>query len=269
MAADSAVFGRYWPGTSPIHRMDPRAKVLLTLALIVCMFLVGSRNFWGMLVCAAFVFAFYAIANIPLGEAFSSIGGLFIIVVFTALLNIFFSAADDGIVLWQWWIFCVSTGGFVQAAFIACRLTLLLLGVSLLTLTTPTLDITEAFEWLLGPFKRFGVPAHELGMMMGIALRFLPQFVNEVQVVHRAQISRGASFSKGRLRMIASLMVPLFTSAFRHARTLSLAMDARCYHGGEGRTRLHPLRFSKLDAWGVAGIALMIACALASNLLPH
>ena len=155
-----------------------------------------------------------------------------------------------------------SLGGFT-----GCLL-LLLLGMSLLTLTTATLDITDAFEYLLHPFSRIGVPAHELSMMMGIALRFLPQFTFELQTVYRAQISRGATFSKGRLRMLASLMVPLFTSAFRHAETLSSAMEARCYHGGVGRTRLHPLAFTALDRNGVVVIVAMLACVVATNFIP-
>ena len=162
----------------------------------------------------------------------------------------------------------ISEAGLWQAAFIACRLLLLLLGMSLLTLTTATLDITDAFEYLLRPFRRIGVPAHELSMMMGIALRFLPQFTFELQTVYRAQISRGATFSKGRLRMLASLMVPLFTSAFRHAETLSAAMDARCYHGGEGRTRLHPLKLSARDGVAAGVLAVLAVCVgLADALL--
>ena len=156
----------------------------------------------------------------------------------------------------------------VFAFAVAVRLLLLLLGMSLLTLTTATLDITDAFEYLLRPFRRIGVPAHELSMMMGIALRFLPQFTFELQTVYRAQISRGATFSKGRLRMLASLMVPLFTSAFRHAETLSSAMDARCYHGGIGRTRLHPLTFTRLDRNGTLVIVAMLACVIATNFIP-
>ena len=212
---DIAVIGRYWPGTSPLHRMDARAKLLLALALMAVVFV--AQSFLGLAVCAAFVFGFFR--------------------------------------LWQ-------------AAFIACRLLLLLLGMSLLTLTTATLDITDAFEYLLHPFSRIGVPAHELSMMMGIALRFLPQFTFELQTVYRAQISRGATFSKGRLRMLASLMVPLFTSAFRHAETLSSAMEARCYHGGVGRTRLHPLAFTALDRNGVVVIVAMLACVVATNFIP-
>ena len=196
---DIAVIGRYWPGTSPLHRMDARAKLLLALALMAVVFV--AQSFLGLAVCAAFVFGFFRLAGIPLRSAFKSIAPLAFIVVVTALLNVFF--VQGGAVLFEWWIIRISEAGLWQAAFIACRLLLLLLGMSLLTLTTATLDITDAFEYLLRPFRRIGVPAHELSMMMGIALRFLPQFTFELQTVYRAQISRGATFSKGRLRMLA------------------------------------------------------------------
>lgn len=165
---DKAMFGRFWPGTSPVHRMDPRAKLLLSLALMVATFC--AQNYGGLAVCAAFVVGFYAVAGIPLGQALRSIGPLLFIVVVTALLNVFF--VQGGTVYFQWWVFCISEAGVASAAFVACRLLLLLLGVSLLTLTTTALDITDAFEYLLKPFARIGLPAHELAMMMGIALRF-------------------------------------------------------------------------------------------------
>ncbi len=264
---DKAMFGRFWPGTSPVHRMDPRAKLLLSLALMVATFC--AQNYGGLAVCAAFVVGFYAVAGIPLGQALRSIGPLLFIVVVTALLNVFF--VQGGTVYFQWWVFCISEAGVASAAFVACRLLLLLLGVSLLTLTTTALDITDAFEYLLKPFARIGLPAHELAMMMGIALRFLPQFAFELTTVYRAQISRGATFTcslKGRARMLSSMMVPLFTSAFRHAETLSAAMEARCYHGGSGRTRLRPLAYSRRDMGGVAVMAALFALVVATNFLP-
>lgn len=266
---DTAIIGRYWPGSSPLHRLDPRAKLVLSLAFMAVVF--AAQTFWGLALCALFVVGFFVLAKIPAGAALTSIAPLAFIVVITALLNIFF--VQGGPVLFSWWIIQVSEGGLVSAAFIACRLVLLLLGMSLLTLTTTTLDITEAFERLLGPFTRFGVPAHELGMMMGIALRFLPQFAFELQTIRRAQMSRGATFTanpfKGGLSSLTSLMVPLFTSAFRHAETLSGAMDARCYHGGSGRTRLHPLRLTRRDAVATGVLAAMLAAVILANFLPH
>ncbi|OUO89683.1 cobalt ABC transporter [Gordonibacter sp. An230] len=258
---DIAVLGRYWPGTSPVHRMDARMKLVLSLLVMAAAF--AAQSFPGLAVCAAFVLGFFALAGIPAASALKSVAPLAFIVVLTALLNVLF--VQDGKALFEWWIVRVTEGGLWQAAFIACRLLVLLLSMSLLTLTTPTLDITEAFEWTLGFLRPLGVPAHELGMMMGIALRFLPQFALELRTVHRAQASRGATFSKGRLRTLSALIVPLFTSAFRHADTLSAAMDARCYHGGVGRTRLNPLACTQLDARGAVAVALMLACVIASN----
>jgi len=263
----NAVFGRYWPGESALHRMDPRAKLLLSLAFMVAVFCAAS---WpGLIACGLFVTCFYFAAGIPLSQALRSIAPFLFLVVFTALLNVFF--VQGGEVYFQWWIVCISEAGLKQAAFIACRLFILLLGVSLLTLTTTTLDLTEAFEQLLKPLQRFGFPAHEMGMMMGIALRFLPQFMFELRTIYQAQVSRGARISanpfKGGTRALTSLIVPLFTSAFRHAETLSYAMEARCYHGAQGRTRLHPLALSKWDAIGVSAMAFMFVAVLTTNVL--
>ncbi len=265
---DSAIFGRYWPGTSPLHRMDPRAKLLLSMAFMVAAF--AAQTYFGLAVCALFVFGLFSLSGIPLGSAFKSIAPLAFIVVVTALLNIFF--VQGGAVIFEWWVIRISEAGLASAAFIGCRLLLLLLGMSLLTLTTTALDITDAFEYLLKPFARIGLPAHELAMMMGIALRFLPQFTTELQTVYRAQISRGATFSanpfKGGLSILSSLMIPLFTSAFHHAETLSGAMEARCYHGGSGRTRLHALKYARRDAWGAGAIALLLVAVVATNFVP-
>lgn len=255
------VFGRYISKDSVVHRMDPRAKLLLALLFMVMVFAAGS--YVSLAVAAVFTAGMFAFARISVRQAFVSIAPLAILVLFTALLNIFF--VQGGEVYFQFWIICISQGGLEQALFIAIRLTMLLLGVSLLTLATTTLDLTDAFEHLLKPFSRFGLPAHELSMILGIALRFLPQFAIELRTIYRAQLSRGANFStstKSTLQLMVSLIVPLFTSAFRHAETLSLAMDARCYHGGENRTRLKELTYSKRDFGGLmyllCGTALVI-----------
>ena len=171
----------------------------------------------------------------------------------------------------EWAFIRITAGGVGACLFIAARLVLILLGMSLITMTTPTLDLTEALEKLLSPFARFGLPAHELGMIMGIALRFLPQFATELVTVYHAQISRGAGLDGSPvrgMRMLSSLLIPLFTSAFRHAETLSAAMDARCYHGGEGRTRLHPLKLSARDGVAAGVLAVLAVCVgLADALL--
>ena len=208
--------------------------------------------------------------RIPLLQAIRAIGPLLVLVVLTALLNVLF--VQGGHVYFEFGIICVSEKGIQSAIFIGCRLLLLLMGMSLLTLTTTTLDITAAFERLMAPLARIGVPAHELGMILGIALRFLPQFMTELGIIYRAQKSRGAHFNanpfRGGIQSLTALLIPLFTSAFRHAETLSAAMEARCYHGGVGTTRLEPLRLTWRDAVGTGALLLMIAAVIATNYIP-
>lgn len=242
--------------------MDPRAKLLLAFVFIGTVLI--AQSFWGLLISALFTAAFFTLAHIPVRTTIATVMPLFFVVVITALFNIFFIQGDH--VLFKWSFICISKKGLMTAAFMSCRLTLLLLGMSLLTLTTTTLELTDAFEHLLHPATRIGVPAHELSMMMGITLRFLPQLTLELQAIRRAQLSRGASISKGRIRLLTSLIIPLFTSSFRHAEALSTAMDARCYHGGEGRTHLSPLQYSKKDGWGIVVVLLMLICVVATNL---
>ena len=264
---DITVIGKYWPGNSPLHRMDPRAKMLGALAVMLIVFC--AQSFIGLGASAVFILVFIFLAQIPLGRALRSIVPLLFIVFITALLNIFF--IQSGSILFEWGFLVISEGGLYQAAFIGTRLILLLFAMSLLTLTTTAIDITDAFEYFLKPFARIGVPAHELSMIMGIALRFLPQFISEFQTIYRAQISRGAQLSaspfKGGLRIVSSLIVPLFTSAFRHAETLSFAMDARCYHGGDGRSRLSPLCYSALDRNAIFVLLAMLALVIATNFI--
>lgn len=259
-------FGSYYPGESPVHRLDPRAKLLLGCAFIVVA--LCARSVAALAVVAAFVAAFYLIARIPLGNAARSLAPLLFIVVVASLLNLFVN--QDGAVLVEWAFVRITEGGVTSCLLLAARLVLMMLGMSLVTMTTPTLDLTEALERLLSPFARFGLPAHELGMIMGIALRFLPQFASELVTIRHAQISRGAGLADSPVkaaRMLSSLMVPLFTSAFRHAETLSAAMDARCYHGGAGRTRLHPLSFAARDGVAAGALALLAACVALAGAL--
>ena len=264
---DRAIIGQYWPAESLVHAMDPRVKFLLSLGLMAAVFCAATPA--SLAVAALFVAAFYAASRIPLLQAVRALAPLLVLVVLTALLNVLF--VQGGTVYFEFGIICISEKGIQSAAFIGCRLLLLLLGVSLLTLTTTTLDITAAFERLLAPAARIGVPAHELGMILGIALRFLPQFMTELGVIYRAQVSRGAHFNvnpfKGGVSTLTALMVPLFASAFRHAETLSAAMEARCYHGGAGRTRLVPLRLTWRDGVGTAAVLAMAAAIIIVNFL--
>ncbi|MBQ9042768.1 MAG: energy-coupling factor transporter transmembrane protein EcfT [Eggerthellaceae bacterium] len=264
---NDALFGRYWAADSVVHRLDPRTKLVGTIALVIVMFC--ATNFWALGFVALVVIALFALARIPFTQALRSILPLSFIVVLTALFNLLFVQGGEVYVDWGW--LTISQEGVRLALFTAIRLTLLLLSGSLLTLTTTTLDITEAFEKLLWPLRRIGVPAHEFALVMGIALRFLPQFVDEFRTIRAAQLSRGAKLAssptKSGLSSLTSLLVPLFASAFRHADTLSAAMDARCYHGADGRTRLHPLAFAKRDASAAAFLAITFAITIALSLM--
>lgn len=259
-------FGSYVPGDSCVHRIDARIKLTLGIAFIVA--LLCGHTFASLGIAAAFVFLTYVLARIPAGKALRSLAPLMMIVLIVVVLNLFTQQGGETLV--QLGIFRISMGGVQAAGFMGVRLTVMMLGMSLITLTTPTIELSEAFEKMLAPFARFGLPAHELGMIMGIALRFMPQFATELATVYHAQVSRGARLSNSPVhgvRMVSSLMIPLFASVFRHAETLSFAMDARCYHGGEGRTHLRPMKLTALDAIATAVTAALVALVVLGNAL--
>lgn len=262
----NALFGRYWPVESPVHALDPRTKVIGTLFLVAIIF--AAQNMVGLGLVAVFVIVLIALARIPLLQALRSIAPLSFIVVITALFNIFFVQGGQTYVDWGW--LRISEAGLWQALFISIRLLLLLLTGSLLTLTTTSMDITEAIEKLLTPLAKIGLPAHEFAFVMGTALRFLPQFADEFHHIREAQIARGARLSTSPFRSgvssVTSLVVPLFASVFRHADTLSDAMEARCYHGATGRTRLHPLAFHARDAIAALVLMLMLSAVIVLNI---
>lgn len=259
-------FGSYVPGDSCVHRIDARIKLTLGIAFIVA--LLCGHTFASLGIAAVFVFLMYVLARIPAGKALRSLAPLMVIVLIVVVLNLFTQQAAETLV--QLGVFRISMGGVQAAGFMGARLTVMMLGMSLITLTTPTIELSEAFERMLAPFARFGLPAHELGMIMGIALRFMPQFATELATVYHAQVSRGARLSNSPVhgvRMVSSLMIPLFASVFRHAETLSFAMDARCYHGGEGRTHLRPMKLTALDAIATAAMAALVVLVVLGNAL--
>lgn len=257
MPSLTALFGRFIAQNSFVHSLDARAKLTLTFAMLVIILCAATPA--ALAVSTVFVCAAYAAAHISPRQAVRTLWPLLFIVLITALLNLFF--VNNGTVYFQWGVFVISDGGIASALFMGFRLLLLLLAVSLLTLTTSSLAITAALEAVLKPLSRIGVPVHELSMMLGIALRFLPQFASELAIIYRSQVSRAATFSfnpfKGGARQLSSLIVPLFASSFRHADTLAAAMDARCYHGAQGRTQLCPFAFTARDVWALAAIVVM------------
>lgn len=266
MPSLTALFGRFIARESFVHSLDARAKLTLTFAMLVI--ILCATTPMALTVCAVFVCAAYAAARISPRQTFAALWPLLVIVAVTALLNMLFVSGDT--VYFRFGIIVVSEAGVASAVFMGLRLLLLLLAVSLLTLTTSTLAITAALEAVLKPLARIGVPVHELSMMLGIALRFLPQFANELAIIYRSQESRAATLSlnpfKGGFTTLSSLVVPLFASSFRHADTLAAAMDARCYHGANGRTQLHPFTFTTHDAWALAAVTVMAAGVALGNM---
>ena len=252
--------GQYYPVNSVIHRLDPRVKLLLTLVLIVAVFL--AATFVGYALLLAFIYAVARLATVPFGMLIRGLKPLRLIVILTFLLNLFFTPGDT---VWvSFWIIRITQEAFLQALFYSLRLVFLVLGTSLLTLTTSPVSLADAIEVLLGPLKKIHFPAHELAMMMTIALRFIPTLLEEADKIMKAQMARGADFESGNLitraKAMVPLLVPLFVSAFRRAGDLAMAMESRCYHGGEGRTRLRVLRLTRYDwmAVGVTGLFLAL-----------
>ncbi len=239
--------GQFFPGNSPLHRMDPRVKILWTLFYIILLFFVN--NYWGFLLYSVFTLAVIGVSEIRPRLVFAGLRPLLYLLIFTALLNVFVSGGEK--VLFQFWIFRATLEGVYTAGIMALRLIFLVLGSSMLTFTTSPIVLTDGIEHLLMPFSRIGVPAHEIAMMMTIAIRFIPTILEETGKIMKAQSARGADFESGnifqRAKAMIPLLIPLFISAFRRADELAVAMECRCYHGGKGRSRLHTLKISAVD----------------------
>lgn len=256
---NAIVLGQFVPGDSPVHRLDPRTKILAMIAYIVLVFLVRAMPVFA--VPLLFVLGALLTSGVPARYALSSLRPMRWLIAFMFLINLFFTQGER--VLFSWWIIRVTAEGVRQAVFISLRLILLVAGTSLLTLTTSPIALTDGLERLLKPLKRIRFPAHELAMMMTIALRFIPTLLEETERIRKAQMARGADFETGgllaRARAMVPLLVPLFVSAFRRADELAMAMESRCYHGGEGRTRMHELHYARRDLLAALLIALLLA----------
>lgn len=252
--------GQYFPGQSFIHKMDPRVKILATMIFIVAIFLAETVASYA--VVAGFTIVTLAVSRLPWRLVWTSIKPLWIIIVFTMGIHVF---TTPGTMLWQYGWLHISEEGVRMGSMMAARLVFLIVFSSLLTYTTSPIRLTDGIEHLLTPFKRFGVPAHELAMMMTIALRFIPTLLEETDRIMKAQESRGADFTTGsivkRAKHMIPLLVPLFISAFRRADELAVAMEARCYRGGENRTRMKELVITGYDYIGMAciiGVTLLL-----------
>ena len=257
--------GQYYPADSVLHRLDPRVKFIGTIVYIVSLFL--FRN-WGYILGAAFLAVMILLSKVPFRYMIKGLRAILFILVFTMVLNTFLT---PGTVLWQWKVLHITEEGLKIAGTMAVRLILLILGASLMTLTTTPNALTSGMESLFRPLRVLHVPVHEIAMMMSIALRFIPILLEETDKIMKAQTARGADFESGglirRIRAMIPLLVPLFISAFRRANDLAMAMEARCYHGGEGRTQMKPLVYQRRDYIAFAVMFLYLGAAAACRAL--
>lgn len=240
MALRDITLGQYFPGESPIHRLDPRAKLVAMICYIVALFL--GKWFVSYALLLLILAAVVKVSTVKPRALVRGLKPVVFILVFTAVLNIFYT---PGQALVSFWIFTITKEGLLHAFFMVVRIVMLITCTFLLTYTTSPLALTDGLESLLGPLKKLRVPVHELSMMMSIALRFIPTLIEETDKIMSAQRARGADFDSGNLiqraKALIPLLVPLFISAFRRADELATAMECRCYHGGEGRTRMKQL----------------------------
>jgi len=259
--------GQYYPVDSLVHRLDPRVKIVLAIAFIVAVFMVHTLA--GYAVILGFVYMVSRLSNIPFKMLAKGLKPLRFILILTFLLNLFFSG--EGTPLVELSFIRITREGLMQAIHYSLRLVFLVMGTSLLTLTTSPIMLSDGIELLLSPLKIIRFPAHELGMMMSIALRFIPTLLEETDKIQKAQMARGADFESGNLlqraKAMVPLLVPLFVSAFRRAGDLAMAMEARCYHGGEHRTRMRVLKVTKNDWLACAVMAGLILLIVAEGLV--
>lgn len=258
--------GQYFPAKSVMHRADPRLKICLTIFSIVLIFSAG--NFFSLALAVGYIVLGMALSKIPLKLYLKSLKPMLFIIVFTAVLNIFYGTGDP---LWQWGFIKITKNGLLNSLFVSIRIITLILASSVLTFTTSPTQLTDAIERLLRPLARIGVPVHEFAMMMTIALRFVPLLLEETDKIMSAQKARGADMESGgvvqRIRALVPVLIPLFVSAFRRAFDLATAMESRCYNGGEGRTKMKQLHFGSVDWAALMSAALVLGAFLALNIV--
>ncbi len=259
--------GQYFPGDTIVHRLDPRTKLILVIVFIAALFLaVDWLSYAAMFLVTALC---VKVSTIRLRSILRGLKPLIFIIILTGVLNLFYT--KGGTVLLDWWTFTVTTEGIKRAFLMVVRIMLLITGTFLLTYTTSPIALTDGLEILLNPLKRLRVPVHEMSMMMSMALRFIPTLIEETDKIMSAQKARGADFSTGRLteraRALLPLLVPLFVSSFRRADELAVAMESRCYHGGEGRTRMNALHMARRDVLALLCGAALLGGMIAMNVL--
>lgn len=239
--------GQYYPADSVIHKLDPRVKLVGTLIFLVSLFI--NDNFTGYIPAVLFLIMAIVMCKVPFSFMVKGMRAILFILIFSVVLNVFLTTGE---VLVSFWKFTITKEGLMTAGMMAIRLTFLIIGSSIMTLTTTPNNLTDGLEKGLGFLKKIKVPVHEISMMMSIALRFIPILMDETDKIMKAQMARGADFEQKnvfkRVKSLIPLLVPLFVSAFRRANDLAMAMEARCYRGGEGRTKMKPLKYVRIDA---------------------
>ena len=254
--------GQYYPAKSILHRLDPRVKFVGTIAFLISLFVANSL--WGYLLATAFLAVVIVLSKVPVKFMMKGLKPLFFIFILTVAFNLFLV---PGKVVVQIWILKITEEGIRQAIKIGIRLIYLVMGSSVMTLTTTPNQLTDGLEKLMRPLNKIKVPVHEIAMMMSIALRFIPILMEETDKIMKAQLARGADFESGnflhRLKNMLPILLPLFASAMRRANELAYAMDARCYHGGEGRTKMKPLRYGYRDMIGYISIVCYLIVLIA------
>lgn len=260
MALKDITLGQFFPGSSPIHQLDPRTKILAMVCYVAALFLCSGPLTYGLMLCA--LIGTVAVSTISFQSMVRGMRPVLFLLVFTALLNVLYTPGRPLVSLWM---FTITYEGLFHAFFMVLRILMMISCTFLLTYTTSPLALTDGLEALLSPLNRLRLPVHELAMMMSIALRFLPTLIEETDKIMSAQRARGADFESGSLiqkaKALIPLLVPLIISSFRRADELATAMECRCYHGGEGRTRMHQLHYHSRDA--VFLLATLALCALA------
>ena len=255
--------GQYFPGNTAAHKLDPRTKILLVVLYITALFTAKSFLAYGLMALVLAVCV--RVSKVGLRALVKGLKPVLFIIVFTGVLNLFFTPGEG--ILWAWGPLHITSSGLRNAAFMVLRIMLLIMGTFLLTYTTSPISLTDGLERLLNGLKRFHVPVHELTMIMSIALRFIPTLIEETDKIMSAQKARGADFESGNLvqkaKALIPILVPLFISAFRRADELATAMECRCYHGGQGRTKLHVLKYQGRDYVALAIGAVILAGVIA------
>lgn len=254
--------GQYYPANSKLHRLDPRVKIVCTLLYLISLFV--FQNIWGYLAATVFLVFVIWISKVPFKYIVKGLKPIVMLLMITVIFNLFLTKTGDVVV--SFWIFELTDVGIRTAGFMAIRLIYLILGSSLMTFTTTPNALTDGIERLLWPLQKIKVPVHEIAMMMSIALRFIPILLEETDKIMKAQIARGADLENGNIiqkaKAMIPILVPLFVSAFRRANDLAMAMEARCYRGGEGRTKMKPLVYKKADYVAYAATIAYLATAI-------